>query len=222
MNGAILTSLIKKEFVLELKNKVAVGSLVLYVVSSLFVAYLSFRKIVDLNTFNALFWVIVLFAAVQVSSRSFDKEASGRFYTLYSLASAQEIITAKILFNFIFLAFTGIITTFFYILFMGSSILEDANIGMFLIAVLLGSGGLSMFLTLITGIAFKADNNVGLTSILGFPIILPFLLAVLRFSKNAILGLPWAVNMQYLALIGLLCVLGLLLSYILFPYLWRD
>jgi len=222
VNGAILISLIKKEFALELKNKVAIGSLVLYVVSSLFVAYLSFRKIIDLNTFNALFWVIVLFASVQVSSRSFDKEAAGRFYTLYTLASAQEIITAKILFNFIFLAFTGAVTTFFYILFMGSSILEDANIGMFLLAVLLGSGGLSMFLTLITGIAFKAGNNVGLTSILGFPIILPFLLAVLRFSKNAILGLPWAVNMQYLALIGLLCVLGLLLSYILFPYLWRD
>ena len=222
MNIAILTTLIKKEFALELKNKVAVGSLVLYVISSLFVAYLSFRKIVDVKTFNALFWVIILFASIQVSSRAFDKESAGRYFTLYTLASAQEIISAKIIFNFLFLAFTGLLTTLFYVLFMGQSVVEEANLGMFLLVVLLCSGGLSMFLTLITGIAFKTGNNVGLTSILGFPIILPFLLAVLRFSKNALLGLPWAVNSQYLILIGLLCVLGALLSYILFPYLWRD
>ena len=59
-------------------------------------------------------------------------------------------------------------------------------------------------------------------AILGFPIVLPLLLAILRASKLALDGVAWSVTGNYLLAILAMDVLAVALSAILFPYLWRD
>jgi heme exporter protein B len=70
--------------------------------------------------------------------------------------------------------------------------------------------------------AAQADNNLGLMAVLGLPVILPMLLLIIRFSKNALDGIAWSVNAQYAWQLMALNALTLALSYILFPYLWRE
>jgi heme exporter protein B len=86
----------------------------------------------------------------------------------------------------------------------------------------LGSAGLSSTLTLVSAIASRAGNNPSMMAILSFPILIPLLMTIMRFSKNAIDGIGWSVNSNYAIILAALTAMVTLLSYLLFPYLWRD
>jgi heme exporter protein B len=59
-------------------------------------------------------------------------------------------------------------------------------------------------------------------AILSFPILVPMLMTIMRFSKNAIDGIGWVVNGNYAYALLALFAMVVALSYLLFPYLWRD
>jgi heme exporter protein B len=74
-----------------------------------------------------------------------------------------------------------------------------------------------------SAIAAKAQQNSALIAILGFPLILPQLLLLMRLSKSAFSEVfaPGAV-FQLCGLIILLDVLIIVMAIILFPYLWKE
>ena len=77
-------------------------------------------------------------------------------------------------------------------------------------------------LTLVSGIVSRANNSAALVAILAFPLLFPLLITIIHFTKNAIDGLGWAVNEPLLIVLVSLNTIILLLSYLLFPYLWRE
>lgn len=87
---------------------------------------------------------------------------------------------------------------------------------------MLASLGFSAVLTLMSAIASKAENNFTLMSVLSFPVLIPVLVLVLRISKQAIDGLSWGVSYDFLMILGSINVICLVLSVLLFPYLWRS
>ncbi|PCJ83567.1 MAG: ABC transporter permease [Flavobacteriales bacterium] len=211
--------LIKKEVTLEWRQKYAFSGVLLYVISTVFVCYLSFKRIIDVPTWNALFWIIILFASVNAVAKSFLQESAGRMLYFYTIASPQAMVLSKIIYNAALVTVLSVICFGVYSMLVGSIV---QNITMFLINLVLGSFGLSAILTLISAIASKTNNNVTLMAILSFPIVLPLLIVLIRLSKNAIDGLAWAVNMKYIIALIALNVIVLILSFLLFPYLWRD
>ncbi|MBL4625412.1 MAG: heme exporter protein CcmB [Flavobacteriales bacterium] len=211
--------LIKKEAQLEFRQKYALGGILLYVVSTTFVCYLSFRSIVNVPTWNALYWIIVLFASINAISKSFAQESQGKLLYLYTLTNPRAIIISKILYNSGLLAILTLITTLFYSLFLGN-IIQD--IPQFIVVAIAGSTGLASILTLVSAIAAKTNNSVSLMAILSFPIIMPLLITIIHASKNAIDDLGWSVNGKYILVLLALNALITTLSYLLFPYLWRD
>ena len=83
--------LVYKEMLLEWRSKYALNSILLYVVSTVFVCYQAFRS-VDGTVWNALFWIILLFASINAISKSFVQESSGRqlyYYTLVKIGRAH-------------------------------------------------------------------------------------------------------------------------------------
>ena len=217
MNDIIF--LIKKEAQLEFRQKYALGGILLYVISTTFVCYLSFRSIVDIPTWNALYWIIVLFASVNAISKSFAQESQGKLLYLYTLTNPRAIIISKIIYNSGLLAVLTLATTLFYSLFLGNVI---GDLAQFIIVAIAGSMGLASVLTLVSAIAAKTNNNVSLMAILSFPIILPLLITIIHASKNAIDDIGWSVNGKYIIVLLALNALITTLSYLLFPYLWRD
>lgn len=214
--------LLQKELLLEFRQKYALGGILLYVVSTIFVCYLSFSRIINIPTWNALFWVIMLFTATNAISKSFTQESKGMQLYLYSLVSPQAVIISKIVYNVLLMLVLAAISLGAYAMLIGSNPLENADLSMFLTALLLGGVGFSGVLTMIAAIASKTDNNLGLMAILGFPVILPLLTAIMKLSKAGLDGLDWSVNYKYAAMIGALNLMVLALSYLLFPYLWRE
>jgi heme exporter protein B len=211
--------LIGKELMLEWKQKYAFNGLLMYVISTVFICYLSFRQIVDAPTWNALFWIILLFAAVNGAAKSFMQENRGRQLYQYTLASAHAIIISKILYNQMLMVVLGCINLFFYSLFIGN-IVQD--LGMFFVGLFLGSIGFASALTMISAIASRANNNSTLMAILGFPVLIPLLMTIIRFSKNAMDGIAWSESYRFALILLALNMMIMALSFLLFPYLWRE
>lgn len=210
--------LIIKELKLEMRNKYALGGILLYVVSTVFVCYLSFKKIIDPRTWNALFWIILLFASINAVAKSFISETRGKLLYLYTLVSPQAVILSKIIYNSLLLVVLSSLCLFVYTVFVGN-IIQDLQL--FFVTLLLGSFGFSSLLTMVSAIASKSSNNFTLMAILSFPIMIPLLMVLLKLSKNAIDGLEkWDFN--YLMVLIFLNVIIVALSYLLFRYLWRD
>lgn len=210
--------LIAKEIKLELRNKYALGGILLYVVSTVFVSYLCFKRIVTPATWNALFWVILLFASINAVAKSFIGETKGRLLYIYTLASPQAVILSKIIYNSVLLLVLSALCLLVYSLFVGSIIQDTA---LFMLTLAFGSFGLSSLLTMVSAIASKTGNNFTLMAILSFPIIMPLLMVLIKLSKNALDGLErWDVH--YLLILLCINVIIIALSYLLFRYLWRD
>ena len=106
-----------------------------------------------------------------------------------------------------------------YSLVMGNPV---GDIGLYLISIVLAAIGFASVLTLIAGIASKADNSATLMAVLSFPIILPMLLMTIRLAKNALDGLDWSVSTDEITTLLSIDLIVITLSYLLFPYLWRS
>ncbi len=219
MNFNRVKPLVYKEFLIDWKEKNSLAGILIYVSSTVFVCYLSFQSIVKPSTFNALFWIITLFTSVNTITKSFAQESEGRLLYLYTLADPREIILGKIIYNSTLLLILTITTFLVYTTFLGNPILNKAG---FYLTVVLGSFGLSVTLTLMAAIASKSGNNPTLMAILSFPVILPFLITLIALSLNFTQGLNTEDNMRYLASLGGIIAIGITMSYLLFPYLWRD
>jgi heme exporter protein B len=214
-----LKALLGKEIKLEFRHKYALNGILLYVISTVFVSYLSFKQIVDPPTWNALFWIIMLFASINAVSKSFMQDGHGIQLYYYTLASPQAIILSKIIYNSLLMLCISFLCYTAYSLFIGNIVQNQV---LFISCLSLGSVGISSILTLVSAIAAKTNNNFSLMAVLSFPIMVPLLLTLMKVSKDAVDGLDFSVTYKYLLVLGLLDVIVLALSYMLFPYLWKD
>lgn len=217
-----LKALIEKEIRLEWRQRYALNGMILYIVSTVFVCYMSFAlksKGMEPITWNTLFWIILLFTAVNSITKSFTQERAGRQLYYYTLASPQGIILSKIIYNIVLLLALSLIGLFIYIIFLGNPV---QNLLMYLTAVVIGAIGFSSTLTMVAGIASKAENTSTLMAVLSFPIILPMLSMLIRLSKNAIDGLEWNTSYDEILILLAIDAIVITISYLLFPFLWRS
>ncbi len=210
--------LVRKEIVLEWRSKYAFNGILLYVISTVFVCFLAFKSIQPI-TWNALFWIIMLFASVNAITKSFVQENRGRQLYYYTIASPLAIIISKIIYNILLMLLLSMIALGFYSLVFKNPVGDPLY---YFISVLLGSISFATVFTMISGIASKAQNSGALMAILSFPVIIPLLIVLIKLSKNAMDGLDRSVSMDE---IGVLCAINLIVisvSLLLFPYLWRE
>lgn len=210
--------LIRKEIVLEWRSKYALNGILLYVVSTVFVCYQAFKQI-DPITWNALFWIILLFASVNAVAKSFVQESQGRQLYYYTLVSAQAVILSKIIYNVLLLLLLSVVALSVY------SIIFKNELGdplLYLVAVLLGAAGFASLFTMVSAISAKAGNSGTLMAILSFPVIIPLLIVLIKLSKNAMDGLDRSVSYDEILVLLAINLITITVSLLLFPYLWRD
>jgi len=212
--------LLYKEFLLESRQKQSINGLVLYLVSTIFVCKMCFRTIPQAAAWNALFWIILLFASLHATGKSFQQDSRSRFIYLYTLASPQAVIISKIIYNMLLMLLLSVIGFGVYILLLGGNPVQ--NMLLFFTNVLLGSLGFSAILTTMSAISSRTSNSFTLMAVLSFPLLLPLLMTIIKISKNAIDGLDPTISYKYLLVLAGINVITCVLSYLLFPYLWKD
>jgi heme exporter protein B len=214
--------LVRKDLLLEWRQKYAFYGALLYLGCTVFVCYLSVGlhgNSISALTWNALFWIILLFAAINAIAKSFIQEGKGRILYYYMLASPQAIILAKIIYNTLLMLFLSLAALGIYSVVLDNPVQNDL---LFFINVVLGAIGFASTFTLTSGIASKAGNNGTLMAVLSIPLILPMLLLLMKISKNAIDGLDFDVSSNAILMLIAINFMIVSLSYLLFPYLWRS
>jgi heme exporter protein B len=215
-----ILALLKKDIMLELRRQHTFYGILLYIASTVFVLFLSMPDSPDANIWNSLFWVIQLFVCVNTVAKSFLAESRGLMLYYYSITSPVEFIVAKLLFNVILMLIMSSISLLLFFTFLTNPVSDSLK---FLGIVLLGGTSISLTFSLMSAIAAKAQQNAALIAILGFPVILPQLLLLMKLSKASFgevfrEGAIW----QLAALITGLDILVFVLAVILFPFLWKE
>ena len=214
-----IITLFRKDVLLELRQQYALYGVILYVVSTVFVLYLAVNQ-TEAETWNALFWIMQLFVCINAVAKSFLQESKGRMLYYYAITSPAEFVLAKILYNLLLMAIMNAVTLLLFIAFMGD---PTYNILQFIGISFLGALGLSLIFTMLAAIASKAMQQASLMAILGFPVIIPQLLLLLRLSRIAFAEtFKTGVSLQVVLLLLALDVSVIILSVILFPFLWKD
>ena len=212
-------TLVRKDLILEWRSKHAINSILLYVVSTVFVCYQAFKTVDDTFIWNALFWIILLFASINAISRSFVQESQYRQLYYYSIASPKAIILSKIIYNTLLMIFLSIIAYFVY------SVIFKNPVGdplLYFSAVVLGSISFATVFTMVSGISSKTGNNSTIMAILAFPVIIPLLIVLIKLSQNALQGLDRAISYGEIGVLLAINIITITTSLLLFPYLWRD
>lgn len=209
---------IQRDFSIEWKNKSIIGSSIVYLISVIFICMHAFEQF-DPDVWNALFWIVMMFSVLTVAGRSFQNETGELFLYHYHLAKPEIIVTAKLLLNGIYSIFLSLVAYLFFSIFLGNQI--QNSLTMF-VALLLGGSGLGFLFTLTSGLSARSSGNLVLTSILSLPILLPLIIIVVQLTERAFANYNFQQNLKLFAGLFLLNVIIIAITYVLFPYLWRD
>lgn len=210
-------TLFKKDILLEIRQQYSFYGILLYIGSTIFVLYMAIET-PESNVWNGLFWVIQLFISINAVAKSFLQESRGRMLYFYSVAGPKDFVLAKLLFNSLLMLLMSLLSLALFSLFLGNPVQKA---GAFIGLVLLGGWSLSLVFTFLAAIAAKAQQSAAIMAILGFPIIIPQLLLLMRLSNAAFsetLSIP-AVTVLLLVALDMMVIL---LAVILFPFLWKD
>ncbi len=210
-------TLFKKDLLLEVRQQYSFYGILLYIGSTVFVIFMAIEA-PESQVWNGLFWVIQLFICINVVAKSFLQENRGRMLYFQSIVSPQHFILAKLLFNSLLMLVMSGLSLLFFSLFLGNPV---EKILPFVGLVFLGGWSLSLVFSFLAAIAAKAQQNAAIMAILGFPIIIPQLIMLIKISSAALSQLGVFLFTPVLMLL-VLDVLVILLANILFPFLWKD
>lgn len=213
-----ITALLKKDILLETRQQYSLYGILLYVISTIFVIYLSMGQPED-KVWDGLFWITQLFVCVNAVAKSFLQENRSRLLYFYSIAGAKDFIISKLLFNLLLMIVMSLLSLGVFTLLLGNPL---NNFLQFFGITILGGASISLVFTFLAAIAGKAQQSAALMAIMGFPIIIPQILLLMKITTTAFSAIVlegwWFL---VFSLIGL-DFLVIALAIILFPFLWKD
>ncbi|MBI5856027.1 MAG: heme exporter protein CcmB [Sphingobacteriales bacterium] len=210
-------TLFKKDLLLEVRQQYSFYGILLYIGATIYVLFMAMNE-PEAKVWNGLFWVIQLFICINAVAKSFMQESRGRMLYFYSIASPADFVLSKLLFNTVLMLLMSLLSLLLFTLFLGNPIQKAAP---FIGLVLLGGWSLSLVFSFLAAIAARAQQNAAIMAVLGFPLIIPQLLLLMRLSNAAFAPLLTIPANTVLLLVAL-DLLVIMLAVILFPFLWKD
>jgi len=214
---SILT-LIKKEFTIEWRQRYALNGFMLQVVSAVFVVYLSVKFLPN-ATWNAVFWVIMLFVSVNAVAKSFIGETKGKNLYYHGIVKPQQLLLAKLIYNALLNVFLSFLCLLVYSVLMGN---EVEFLYLYAIVVTQGSIGFAFTFTLLSAISAKSGNGNLLMPVLSLPVIVPLLLVLIKACKRAMDGIDAEMVYNDLMVLLIFNILIAILAWFLFPSIWKE
>ncbi len=213
-----IKQLLLKELLIEWRQRYAINGILLQVISSVFVVFLAL-KAVNTNTWNGIFWIIMLFVSINSIAKSFIGESKGKNLYYHGLVKPQDLLIAKFIYNGLLNLLLAILCLLTFSLWMGNEIQSP---WFYYAATFLGCLGFAATFTMLSAIASKAGNSNLLMSVLSLPIIIPLLLVLIKACKRAMDGLDADLILKDLGVLLLFNILIVSLAYLLFPSIWKE
>jgi len=211
--------LLKKDLRLEIRQQQNLYGIFIYALSTIFILYLSAGR-PDAVQWNALFWITQLFIVVNAVVKSFVGEPKGRSLYYFTISHPLEYLFSKMILNTMYMVLLSIISMLCFTVLLGNPVVNNLA---FFGTIILGGIGLSLVFTMLSAIASKARQQASLIAILGFPVIVPQMVMLIRLSKLSYGEIfKEGVPLQLTGLLIGLDILVILMATVLFPYLWKD
>lgn len=212
-------TLLKKDLLLEFRQQHAFYGILLYIASTIFVLYLTTGQ-PEAVIWNAMFWIIQLFVCVNGVAKSFMQENKGRMLYFFSITDPVSFIISKLIYNVLLMFVMTLISLLLFSILLGN---PAESYFRFLLIAFFGTFSISLVFTLMAAIAAKAQQNAALMAILGFPLIIPQLLLLIKLSRS-LFGEVYrdTALMQITFLLLGFDIMVIALSIILFPFLWKE
>jgi heme exporter protein B len=173
-----IIAIIQRELRHEIRSRRSWLAILLYVGSTVYITYLGFQHNLDATTWNALFWILIVFISMFASSGSFAGREGEMLY-IYTLVSPRKFIMGRLLYNGVFMLLVSIIALLGYGFFVGFPIGEML---IFLATLILSVWGISSLLTMSFAIASKGGGGFALMAIISFPLLVPLLITAQHLS----------------------------------------
>lgn len=214
----LVKAYLKRDYLLEKRNKSVLGSALVYLLSVVFICLHAFETI-GADAWTALFWIVLLFTILNAVGRSFERESGRAYIYHYHLAEPVKIVTAKLIVNALFAIVLAVFAYIVFAIFLGSEISNHTYFGL---TLLFGAMGIGFTFTLTAAITARVQGNLVLMAILSLPIILPLLILLVKMTGRTFGVYGTSSGLPLLGGLVLLNAIIVILSVVLFPYLWRD
>ena len=208
---------------LELRTRVALGALGMFVAASLVLVRVALGQgAPSVSVAAALLWVVVVFAAAVGLGRAFvAEEERGTTLLLQLHLRPSQVYAGKLAFNAVLMVALGGVAA------LGFRVLVPTPLGapaVLAATLALGAVGIAAATTLLSALVARARAAGPLLPVLAFPVVVPVLVPAVQLTELAA-GSPvgaWAAARGDLGL--LVAYAGLLVSasFLLFDYVWRE
>jgi heme exporter protein B len=203
---------------LEIRQQYSLYGVILYVASTIYIVYASMHQ-PESQVWNGLFWIVQLFVCVNAVAKAFLQESRGRMLYFYSIAGARDFVISKLIFNLLLMLVMSVLSLIIFIVLLGNPFMY---LWKFVGICCLGGISLSLVFTFLAAIAAKAQQQAALMAIMGFPIIIPQLMLLMKISEIAFASVVQEGLWQMILLLVGLDIMVIALAVILFPFLWKD
>ena len=212
----------RKDLKSELRTRYAVSALVMFVITTISIILFSLgSEGAPADVLSGMLWVVVFFASMSGLSRTFvTEEERGTAMTLQLMATPSAVLFGKLLFNLLLTLGLNVMTVVLYAEFISGFVIRTYSI--FLITIGLGSIGLAAAATIIAAIIARANTKGTLYPVLSFPILLPLLLTVINGTRLAAEGAFLEEAYGEFQILVSYIVVVVMVSYLLFEYIWKD
>jgi heme exporter protein B len=217
-SSRLIFTLIKKDILLEFRQQYSLYGVLLYVVSTIFVLYLAIGEPENM-VWNGLYWMMQLFICVNAVAKTFLQEGRGRQLYFYSICSPAQFMLARMIFNAGLMLLMNLISLLLFNLLLGTPLMHPF---LFIGISCFGACSISLVFSFLAAIAARAQQNAALMAILGFPLIIPQLMLLMRLSTLAFSDVFQSGLRSIILLLACFDIMVVLLSVILFPFLWKD
>lgn len=216
-----IKAVIAKDLRVELRTKYALNTVLAFVASALLVTLFALgAHQLSPAPQSGLIWIIILFAALSILSRSFVTETEQHTFDLLRLHSEPSVVYAgKLIYNFIFSLLVNCIT---FLLFFSLISIEVHDYFALLVTLIGGTAGIAGVTTLMAAIVAKADRRGAIFSVVSLPLLIPLILILARTTRTAlVVKQSGGFANDAAALIGYVGV-TVTAGILLFDYIWNE
>jgi heme exporter protein B len=128
-------------------------------------------------------------------------------------------VLARMIFNAALMLLMNLISLLLFMFLLGYPLAHPL---LFLGISCFGACSISLVFSFLAAIAARAQQNAALMAILGFPLIIPQLMLMMRLSTLAFSDVFQSGLISIVLLLACFDIMVVLLSVILFPFLWKD
>ncbi len=214
-------TLLSKEIKSELRTRYALNAVLMFGIVTLAVVSITVGQY-SLNSkiLASLFWIVLFFSSMSGLAHVFVKEEEKKTSDLLKLvAKPSTVFLGKFFFNLVFFFFLEVVIVPLFILLLG---LEIQNPLFFFCVLILSTLGLVSATTIIGAMVSKARVKGALFAVLSFPILLPLLITAIDGTYLSIQKTGISYNADNLRFLFSYFVVMLVLSFLLFEFVWKE